>query len=181
MSDFIQYNGSTEHDLLMFQWWTKMHQDGEFEQTFVKDVDSPSAFMAYFHLPRLLAFKLTTNGIAPKPWICVWIEPCMDGAFLGLWIDREWRNTKKCVRSTEEALEISLKQFPIIIGLTKQKRLLKPHQKMGYTIAGFVPKLWNGDDVWILTLDSWGFKNRKMSVQRREKQWAAAEKAEVRA
>ena len=162
--NFIQYNRSKEHDVILVQWYGQMMMDGEFYATFYKSMESLSTFLDWFCPPRSLFFKIEFNGSkeTPCPLACAWFEPIMSAAGIGYWVRKDRRKSKLAVSSAEEAISIALKNVPSLITFTQRKELIKAHQRFGYNIAGFFPGLWDGKDVWAFTIDQFGFDHRKM-------------------
>jgi len=105
-------------------------------------------------------------------WYSWWVEPCISGAFAGLWIRKDKRTSISALRATREAINESFKVFTVLIGLCKQEHLRDIHLRLGYQRLGVVPGLWYGEDVevYILTKDDWdkGLGKQHVSGRRQE-------------
>ena len=153
----ILYEPSRDHDLVLARWWTTLISGDDASRTFSPDVTSNlHAFLSFFQLPRHLVFKLDGGGV----WFAAWYEPIMSGAFFGLWIREDHRQSRASFVAFEESIRAGLVVSPVLIGVTRQPDLIDEHERVGYTLVGRIPELWDGDDVWILTMTRESFNAR---------------------
>ena len=107
-----------------------------------------SGFLGLCMAPRITIVEMDQKG----PCMLAIAEPCFDGAFLSYWCAPEWRQTKYVLTTFLNVLKLALEQFPCIVGITKQKRLIETHLRLGYTLGGELPKFWGGETAYILML-----------------------------
>ena len=153
----ILYQPSREHDLVVSAWWARLVAGPDAERTFTPSVtDTLSAFLGFFQQPKHLVFKLDTVGI----WFAAWLEPVMSGAYFGLWIREDRRHSKLALVAFEESLSIAFTIFPVLIGVTRQPDLIDGHKRLGYTLLGQIPYLWDDTDVYIMFITKDAFNSR---------------------
>jgi hypothetical protein len=59
-----------------------------------------------------------------------------------------------------------LVSFPVLIGVTKQANLLPIHRKVGYTVLGPVPHLFDGQEATIMYLTRRAFRETLRRLRR---------------
>lgn len=154
----IVYNRSTEHDLLLARWWAILCETGELRTTFAKSIESLSSFYALFHPPSVLLFFTDANGI----WLAAWFESVLSGAFMGLWSRQDKRKSRSAFRAVLSIYRQALVTWPVLIGVTKQEKLIDQHQRLGYTLLGKIPCLFDGEDAFVLVLTKQTFRDREV-------------------
>ena len=159
----ILYDYEYSHDLLLAQWWARMREAGEFGRIFTKDLRPLGSFLAYFRPPRSLVFLTDAQGM----WFAAWFEPVMSGAFAGLWLRPDYRRKKAGLEAVKSALELGLKRWPVLIGVTRKQELLRAHERLGYTVLGEIPGLAEGEPTWIVVLTQEGFNGHGRQGRRR--------------
>ncbi len=156
------YDYSAEHDLAITNWWLTIRDNGELKEIFTQSVQSLSAFLGMFAPPRTLVFEADEKRI----WLAVWLDPIMSGVFLGLWLASDKRHSPGALRSILTIYELALRQWPVIIGVSRQKDLLRVHERLGYTTLGVIPHLYDGDDAMIFVLTKEGFEHGRRRRER---------------
>ena len=154
----IIYNRSIEHDLLLAHWWGLLHASGELHTTFTKSIDSLSSFYTLFRPPASLVFYTDADGI----WLAAWFEPVLSGAFMGLWLRADKRRSRSAYRSILTLYREALTVWPVLIGVTRHERLLDQHRRLGYTLLGKIPLLFDDEGAYILTLTKQTFHDREV-------------------
>lgn len=152
-----RYLGTQAHCALVARWYEDLYMSGEIYSTFTPDVHTIGAFYALWHHDATLYFH-EEEGRIVLAW---WTSPAFSGVFFGLWIAPELRRAKRALRWFEEALEFVLARSSVILGVTRQEKLLAPHLRMGYTVVGRIPGLWYGYDAWLVALTKEGFHGRR--------------------
>ena len=143
------YKPSPESDVLLLHWWLHLKDIHELESTFGKEADSLSAFYALFRgADRLLMYDVDEDGIA----IAFLVSPVMSGAFVTVWVSEKHRQSRAALAGLELCYEGALEQYPVLLGITRQERLLAVHERWGYTVLGKVPGVFDGYDGWIVML-----------------------------
>jgi len=172
------YKRDAASDLLLTQWWARLICDEtECRRVFSRETTaSLHSFLSTFQPPNQLVFK---SDLKLGLWFAVWLEPALSGAFVGLWCRDKMRHTKAALEAGEEALDYGLYRYPVLIGVTKQEKLLDAHRRLGYNVLGKIPRIFDGEDAWIVHITRESFEARKTYlVQRpeRESQWVEAVK-----
>lgn len=161
-NELIEYVPCPMHDILMFQWFGAICHTGEVRKLFLPYLWTISKFLE--HLVKLpCVFKTDDNGI----WFWASYAPMLSGAQFDMWIRKDKRHTKACVEAMGEALERGFQHWPVLIGLTTQENLLDAHKRMGYSVVGKVPSLWEGQDVWVMHVTKESFDARETFIIRR--------------
>lgn len=147
----IVYDRSADHDALLAQWWARLWDAHEFERAFDDALVPLGAFLGHWRTgPRTLWMWVDVQGV----WMAVWFEPVFSGAFMGLWIRRDYRRGgcgRQSLAGIHAAHRWAFSRWPVVLVVTKQEQLLRPLRKLGYTEGMVIPRLWNGCDTWVLT------------------------------
>ncbi len=154
------YTPSIGADMRILGWWYELVQNGERHLVAEpQQTDTPSDFLQFWRPPRALAFCPKSERLEDGIWFAGWLEPILSGAFVGLWISPKYRTTKAAARVTHDFFDRATQAFPVLIGLTKQARLLPIHRTIGFTHLGTVPRLFDGDDAHVVVLTREGFEH----------------------
>lgn len=152
------YNGSTEHDLLILRWWTDSFNSGELELFTTDTAQTPYGFLKMFEEPNILAFETDDSQII----MAAWVEPFMNGAFYSLWIHPDHRRpVEPALAFINETYEAAFRVYPVLVGITKQQRLLDSHAKLGYNYVGHIPHVFGEEGAHILYLTEEQWRNAK--------------------
>src|SRR5689334_10422908 len=130
------YVPDRDEDLRLILWWRKMERDGDLEMLFVPDSRKPSDLLDMMKPPKVLLYALDADG---DIWFAMWGDQLMSGVFLGAWLAKERRQSRSGLEALLLGWEYFLTHVPVVLGVTKQERLLKEHAKLGYTVLGKVP------------------------------------------
>lgn len=142
------YNCFDEHhDLLIAQWYQFL-VDSEDMDTMFANRHTLGSLLVAMRPPTVCLFEHDDKGV----WAVFWYEPIFNGAFFSVWMRKDKRATVNAVTAMRKAIKAGLEAWPTLIGVTKQKRLLPIHLKLGYNLVGMIPKLFGGHDAYILTL-----------------------------
>ena len=143
----IYYERTFEHDALMLGWYHELIQSGDMDLTFMPSTRPLSRWFALFRDCHLY-FQVDEKGI----WWACWYEPAYGGAMYAMWCRTDRRKSRQHVANTMQALEAGVQRWGTLFGLTKQDDLLELHRRLGYTIVGDVPGLWEGGSAWLVVL-----------------------------
>ena len=159
--ELLEYIPGEAADALMIHWYVKITNTGEKKN--LMGADTVLTFIKFFEGKDLVLKTNSELGI----WFAAWYEPTFDGAFQGMWTDKSKRGTKTHLRAVEQAFEYGLSKWPILLGTTRQEHIIDEHVRLGYTVLGKIPKLWYGDDVWLMYLTRESYMNRKVTLIKR--------------
>ena len=145
-----QYTGTDEEDLAIGVWWLKMKADGDLEDMLAPSARSLHGLMRMFQPPNVMLYHSDeAHGI----WAAAWYEQLMNGVFMGAWIAREERHTKRGLRAILSFHEVALQASSTLFVVTKQERIVDELQRLGYALLTKAPRLWSAsEDAWILML-----------------------------
>ena len=135
-------------DALVAIWWETMAQDGDLDDLFFGASRTLSGLFRLIQPPGAMLYEIDAKGI----WFAMWFEGMLSGAAAGAWVRTERRRTKACLDAFLAAWEQALIAFPVILGVTRQEKLLREHTRLGYTVLGEVPELWEGRSAWVVVL-----------------------------
>lgn len=154
----FRYEPSIEMDLAVAGMWTRMHRDGDLADLFTRDSQSLEGIFRIVRPPgRGLLFCADERGV----WFAMWLEQTMGAAFLGMWVAKDRRQRRETLDVMVRAYDLVLSVFPAILGVTKQPRLLRGHERLGYRVLAQVPGLWDGEDAWLVMLTREAFAAAK--------------------
>lgn len=146
-----RYSHLPHEDVMLALWWGSMQAAGDLELTFGKQSQSLSLFYGLFaSRDHGLFYAQQEDGSLGAAMVLV---PTMTGcAFATLYVAPPWR-LKQVGREVTEALyTMALKEFPVLLGFTRQERLLAIHQRWGYDVLGRLPGVFDGHDGWVVVL-----------------------------
>jgi GNAT superfamily N-acetyltransferase len=164
-----RYEPGQETDLLLATWWAKLHTTGDLFAVFPTSIHNLSNFLVWFRPPRELAYAMDGEGI----WLAAWFEPVFSGAIMGLWVDPRYRRSRHAAELVGRLYDEALSRYPVLLGVTGQRRLLRAYVKAGYEVLGSVPYLFDGEEGWMLVLtrqafeNSWWFRRRAVGTDQR--------------
>lgn len=140
-----------EKDALLVGWWADLlSEPGGFEQLFVQPImRNLGDFLAYFR-GVYLCYTLEAGRISAT----FWLEPFLAGAFLGLWVAPKRRRSATIARLLAAQLEVAKSKCAVVFALTRQERLLRPAQRLGFKVLGGYNGLWMGAKAWLLALSA---------------------------
>lgn len=153
-ANLFVYKPGIDDDMRVVQWFMRMREDGDLDGLLMADSQSPSALLQMIAPPKFLFYDTDVDNHIK---VALWGEQLMSGVFVGYWIRRDRRHSIASLDFLLRAYEFMLERVPAVMGVTKQAKLLKTHERLGYTILGQVPGLFGGEDAWIVCLTRDGF------------------------
>lgn len=150
-----RYQRTDLEDYLLAQWWVEITLDGSRDQLFVPPT-TLGQMLAYFQNDVSLIYERDD-----RLWFAMWFTPMFSGLSASLWCRRDRRGSRAFIAAAEWAYETALQAVPVLLGVTTQPKLLKVHERLGYTIVGSVPGLIDGKMAWIVALTRDGWQRRK--------------------
>ena len=163
-NELFEYIPSLEHDGLLLQWWMRLVASGDISKCFMEDAKRLSRFYELLARPTRVTFKVDAGGI----WFVGWFCPILAGATFDMWVAPQRRKSKAFVEAMCEALEWGFDRWPVLIGVTAQENLLDDHERMGYTVVGPIPDLWDkGKMAWTMYVTRDSFHARRTQIVRR--------------
>jgi hypothetical protein len=153
------YTGTREEDALILDWWSRLVETDEIEDTFMPATHALGSFYKLFQRPNWLFYDRDEMGFT----LCIWAEPAMSSAFVGLWIAPRARKCKKTLRAMQLIYATLFTIFSVVLGITKQEKLLTTHEKLGYNVVGKIPALWGTEPAWVLSLSREDFESGRLN------------------
>jgi len=151
-----------------------MEQEGELCWTFTGN-QTPLKFLSYFDKSATLLFNIDKEGLICR---AAWLEPFMEGAFLGLYLRSDVRKSKQSWIFVQNVYEVAFKAYKTLVGIVSELRpdkdkIIWEHSKLGYSAPIIFPYLFGGDSALVLyiTQDMWnaGHKRRHENGKWRRK------------
>src|SRR5438552_11313420 len=135
------YVPSPESDLLLVRWWFQLQEAGELELVFGQGAQTLTSFLDAMRPPRhLLLYEAAEEGL----WMAFVVDPILRGAFVSLWLaPRKRKAIHGGLGAIEAAYEAVLATYPLLLGVTRQERILSAHRRWGYTVAAKLPGLFD--------------------------------------
>lgn len=146
------YKGTADDDLRLLAWYQELLASGDLPLVLWEELHPIGAFMGVWRSSdRALFYALDDRG---HIWMASWFEPILNRvAFMSLWIRRDARCTKTAAVYARHLYTEAFKHLSVILGLTKQERLLRMHERSGYRIMSKLPLGWGGkEDAWLMEL-----------------------------
>ena len=152
MSNLTVYDWRSDEWLLV-DWYAQLIKSGDMAVTFTPDMRYMGNFLAWFRAPRTLAISNDNSGV----FFAFWLESFLSGAFCGLWVREDKRQSPTAMKLIIEAYNSAFQVYTVLMGICKQEHLRDVHLKLGYTKKTTIPALWNGDavDFYAITKDDW--------------------------
>ena len=145
----ILYEPSADGDVLLANAYRNIVQSGDHERLLGKECHRLTGFLALMQRPTCVFMEVDEEiGV----WFLAWVTPTFQGAFYSQWVHKSMRHNRKMVASSLRAWDLALSEWPILLGVTRQPKLLKEHFKMGYVELCIIPKFWDGEDTHLLML-----------------------------
>ena len=145
----IEYDRE-RHEMLILKWYLDLNsKPQEFSNLFAKPLRNLTEILFWSARTVKLYFEIDVAGI----WIATWFVPDLSGAFWGIWVREDKRQTKAMLAHVNESLELGLAHFPVLMANTKQPRLRSEMERLGWVHQGEVPHLFDGDASSIYWMD----------------------------
>lgn len=139
-----------KHEMLVLKLYLDLAADPvEFKNLFSEPFRNLTTMLHYIKHEVKMAFEVDQNGI----WAAAWMEPSNSGAFFGFWIRKEYRASFKVYAFLSRAFDYAFQHVPILIGITKQKRLDGFARALGYEYKCEIPYWFDGDTAYLYTLE----------------------------
>jgi hypothetical protein len=156
------YQGTRDEDVIIAEWWDSMFGTEEFGNLIAESARSLSAFYTLFKPPNVMAYTVQEQKLESVHWA----EPVSSSPhaiFFSSWCSKELRGTKRqaLVMTTVYEVLFNLGKS-VILGITKQEKLLDLHRKLGYVIMESVPYLFDHDAAWIMYLTKPAFETSRL-------------------
>ena len=152
----VAYSGLGEEDVLLARWYGQLKGAGELAKVFGSD--TLYEFLDGFQKPATLIYGVdrSTADVVYAFWVELTI-----GVSVGLWTREDVRSNRSIVASILKLYEMALGYSPTIVSCTGHPKTVDSMVKIGYTIVGKIPRLWSGEDVWLLYLTKESFARAK--------------------
>lgn len=159
----ILYKGSWNEDVLIAKIWWTLVEDKELSQVVEPSAQTLLGFLLSCRNPNCVLYEADNLGI----WGVLWARPSFSGASIGFWLRKDYRKSRSAYKFFCSAIDLCFTQWPVLLGVTCQPRLLRLHKRLGYTLLGCIPGLWNGLDTWLLYLTRENFNECTRKRRRR--------------
>jgi hypothetical protein len=115
-----------------------------------------------FKPPNMLAYTANDNSLESAHWAEP-ISTSPHAIFFSSWCAHSLRGTKEqaVLMTTIYELLFNLGKR-VVVGVTKQEKLLDLHRKLGYVILDPVPYLFDEDSAWIMYLTKDAFETSRL-------------------
>lgn len=165
----IEYDRD-KHEMLVVNWYVQelAGKPDEFANLFAKPLRNLTEILFWSARTVKLYFEIDVAGI----WCASWIEPCMSGAYWGVWVREDKRKSKAMLAHVNQSLDLALRHFPVLMAPTKQPRLQSEMERLGWIREGQIPHLFDGDAAGVYWLDKESrdarFRRRKNIKQQQQ-------------
>lgn len=151
-----QYQKTQDEGLKLLVWYEELVSSGDIHNVLFPSSHSLGTFFGLFDR-NILFYGLDEKD---KIWFAAWFSPFVgSSAFMSLWVRKDLRHSKIGSAYTYKVYESAFKIVKVLFGITKQERLLKVHERIGYNVLGKFPLLWDGvEDAWMVSLTKEGFE-----------------------
>lgn len=143
------YSGRADEDVLVARWWGRMAEDGDLDNLFLAESRTLGALFSLVRPPRHFVYLAEEPG---GIWFAMWGDQIMAGAFIGMWLRRDRRRTRRGLCAFLDGLEWLLSIVPVVLGVTKQPNIVAEHERLGYTVFGRLPEFFDGQEATVVAL-----------------------------
>ena len=157
--ELYHYTRTAPEDLILLKWWMEMVESGDLQLAFPLTTQPLGAFLSMFQSKCILI----TSG--SPIWYAFWFEPAFNSraAWVGNWCSPSKRGTRTQFDATWAMFSYVLAAFPNILAMTKQESLIDEMTKIGYSVLGKFPKMFdNINDAWVLAMTAESFAASKL-------------------
>jgi len=145
----IEYDRE-KHEMLILKWYLDLNsKPPEFANLFAKPLRNLTEILFWSSRTVKLFFEVDIAGI----WCASWLEPCMSGAYWGVWVREDKRKSKAMLAHVNQSLDLALEHFPVLMAPTKQPRLEAEMARLGWIKEGDIPHLFDGDAAGVYWMD----------------------------
>lgn len=137
------YSPGVAWDLRLLNWWAHLVDTGDITKVFNAEMQSPSAFLAYFQRPTSL-FTLTEEE---QVKLAIWYTPALSGAMLNIWAAPKYRFGRYSPYVIDTMRQV-LGIVPIVLFITRSRRVVHEAEKAGFTSAGQIPAVYFGESAY---------------------------------
>ena len=156
------YFPSRENDLEIVRWWVRMDRDGDLDKLMMEGSRSVSDLFRLIQPPKTMLWLLDDEGV----WFAMWFEQCFNGVFCGAWMRQDYRGRRAGTFAFLDAWTWALVAWPVLIGVTKQPDLVGIHRRVGYTVMGSIPGLFDGQEATVMYLTRAAFRETLRRLRR---------------
>lgn len=156
------YQAKKEEDVAIAELFENIDLFQDLENLLAENARSLSGFFKLLSTPNTTFYTTEDAYIESIHWAQP-VYTSNEAVFLSSWWLPSSRGTKRhaLVMSTVYQILFST-GIQTILGVTKQEKLLKLHDKIGYVIHGPIPGLFDGQLGWLMALTELGFKYGKL-------------------
>lgn len=151
-TDMKVFTGTQEECIILLNWYQHLLDIGDLDKILFPSCYTIGSFMSFFCSSKVkLVYVLDSNN---QIQTAVWGEAITHGViWFSLWVKSNIRHTRKGLQIVLDIYHEVFNHFYVIIGITKQEKILSTHKKFGYKIISKVPNLWGGiEDGWLVML-----------------------------
>jgi hypothetical protein len=151
------YQADPHDSMVLLHWYLELVNTGDIDKVLFPSNHSLGLFMQYFNdfSEVRLVYVPDDKG---EIQFAAWGTQMSPGViFFSIWCREKLRSTKEGAQIVLDIYNAVFSVYQVVLGITKQERLLKVHKKLGYEIIDKIPKGWAGtEDAWmvLLTKDS---------------------------
>lgn len=150
------YERTTDEDLRLFRAWARMAQDGDLDRLLLPSEHSPGAFMALLRQQVVVLYALDAHG---EIYFMSWLAVFMALPTMSMWLRGDKRKSRSSARLISFVYSIAFLHTDVVLGITKQEKLLRIHKHLGYEVMCKIPGLWDkGVDAWVIMLEKRNYR-----------------------
>jgi hypothetical protein len=157
------YKSTPYEDRLLAVWWDELYEQGSLHQILAANAQSLSGLYSVLKQPNMALYTRRAKEIESLHWV----EPVStsdNAVFFSSWCHPDLRGKKRQgeILHTIYSLLFAMGK-KLIMGVTKQEKLLSLHEGMGYDILGPIPYLFDDSDAWIVYMTQPSFEVSRLS------------------
>jgi len=158
------YGATAQQDRMIAIWWDELCESEELSELLSINAHSLSGLFSVLRQPNMALYTTWHENIESSHWA----EPVNTSAnavFFSSWCHPTLRGKKRqgqILHSIYSLLFAMGKK--LILGITKQEKLLSLHQGMGYDILGPIPHLFDDAHAWLVYMTKPTFLSSRLSA-----------------
>lgn len=155
---------SPAEDLLLLRWWIHLAETGDINRLVFPESRRLSPFLNIFKYPTVLIYSLSPAGEMDNAF---WTTP-VDGeskhraAYCAFWTHPDIRGSRRQVNFGAFVHTFTFEFYDALLAMVFQPNLLDLYQKVGYSIVGCIPKIYDEDFLYIMHLTREAFDSSRL-------------------
>jgi len=158
------YEATAWEDRMIAIWWDELCSSEEISQLLSASAHSLSGLYSVLGSPNITLYTIWHDNIESIHWIEP-VNTSPNAVFFSSWCHPTLRGKKRQGEILHAIYSLLFAMGKkLILGVTKQEKLLSLHEGMGYDILGPIPFLFDDSHAWLVHMTEPTFKASRLSA-----------------